>query len=268
MQEAADASALWMRSREPPSRENKRQKAAAAEVEALRLRSRESPNRENKRQKTAPPADLLTRVPTASGSEWSFTGLHSRVIDLVAIPNKGMGAIAVRDIAAGEILFVDPPLLAWFQDATESRDSNLKRLHASLELLDTADTRRFWDLMQASNYGPEKTALGVFLSNAYPLSEVVAESYDEQPDVTGAAVFACMSRLNHACDANAEHAWSEEAQCQIVRAKRAVAAREEISLNYIQLPPEMEGESLPRSPRRAYLRENFGFDCNCAACRR
>lgn len=74
----------------------------------------------------------------------------------------------------------------------------------------------------------------------------------------GAAVSASVAMLNHSCDPTAD--WAVDADgCLVASAIAPIAAGAEVFISYVD-------PRLPSAVRRRKLRENFFFDCDCAAC--
>jgi len=108
----------------------------------------------------------------------------------------------------------------------------------------------FFELSQnEKKYGAQKTAEGVWRTNAYPIAD--------GRQVGGR--FPCISRINHACVANAHVAWDKLHQRETVHATKSIAAGEEVTVSYLE--PGMD-----REERQACLQSKFGFECACALC--
>ena len=102
----------------------------------------------------------------------------------------GLGVFALHDIAVGERLLIEPPLLAWSKerdgDDVELMEDAVRRLRS-----DARDA--YWSLCQNAEHGATKNVYGIWLSNALPTEDEPAT----------AAVFRIASRLNHSCRPNA-----------------------------------------------------------------
>ena len=75
----------------------------------------------------------------------------------------------------------------------------------------------------------------------------------------GGAVFTKSSWVNHACQPNTHCLWNEETKTREYRAMRKIKEGEEITISYL-------GGLLTRAERRAFLKTELDFDCNCVAC--
>ncbi|KAI0045236.1 SET domain-containing protein, partial [Auriscalpium vulgare] len=69
-------------------------------------------------------------------------------------------------------------------------------------------------------------------------------------------VFNDMSRVNHSCSPNAVYRWDLELFAGELRALRAIAPGEEITITYLDT-------CLPYAARQQILREKYSFTCTC-----
>lgn len=109
--------------------------------------------------------------------------------------------------------------------------------------LPPAAREAFWKL---SDKDEPKSAEGIFNCNFFEM------------DGDG-GVYRLICRLNHSCSPCCCHSFDSSRGLGELRAVRAVAAGEELTVAYIEL-------CAPRAQRRQRLREGFGFDCACQAC--
>ena len=146
------------------------------------------------------------------------------------IPGKGLGLVAVRPILAGELILAEKPLLTVPREIHASRDANRIEdfLLGKLALENETFRRTFWALAdhKAGGGGGEKTALGIYLTNYFRLG-LSADS------ATG--LLPLITRSNHACAANAESVWRENANWEELRAKEEIGQGVEITQCYIPL---------------------------------
>ncbi|KAG6293341.1 hypothetical protein E4U09_003020 [Claviceps aff. purpurea] len=91
--------------------------------------------------------------------------------------------------------------------------------------------------------------LGIYQTNCLPA--------EESPDK--AAIFLQACRINHDCDNNALHHWSEKVKRHVVHAVREIDAGEEITLTYVPFLDD-------RKTRQKKLKEFFSFTCMCRLC--
>jgi tetratricopeptide (TPR) repeat protein len=75
----------------------------------------------------------------------------------------------------------------------------------------------------------------------------------------GTGLYAVINTANHSCAPNAAAASTTVDHSLALIAQSAVRGGDEITISYCD-------ENLPRSKRRAHLREQYHFDCNCPRC--
>jgi SET domain len=71
-------------------------------------------------------------------------------------------------------------------------------------------------------------------------------------------VYPTICRINHSCLPNAHNSWNSETRCETIHAIRYIKSGEEITISY--------DRGGPSGSRRTYLKDAFGFDCNCGVC--
>ena len=178
---------------------------------------------------------------------------------VAALPAKGLGVLALRDLHVGERLLAETPLLVVPLDAAgrdAKADSRQSTGISAFELADAVAAmpddrrRRFFELSQSDCYGAEKTPEGIVQTNGIP--------FRSQHGLLG-AVYSTASRFNHACDANAAFKFNSSLGQLTVHAVRPISAGTEITFNY-------GGFLARRTQRQRRLRDAFGFDCSCAKC--
>ena len=164
---------------------------------------------------------------------------------VVTVPHKGFGCRALRNIVRGERLIAERPLI--------TRGPDSRPLAELVAALSGRDRAAFFSLSQnAARFGETKTAEGVFATNALPNHDF-AQEFE--------AVFAVVSRFNHACDANACFRWNRTLGMMTVHATRNIRPNEEVTINY-----GFPSGCVLRDQRRARLRQSFGFECACQQC--
>jgi hypothetical protein len=72
------------------------------------------------------------------------------------------------------------------------------------------------------------------------------------------AVYPTICRINHSCVPNSHHSWDANARHETIYAIRPIEAGEEITISYRNTGPSTE--------RRAELKRDFNFDCDCRGC--
>lgn len=194
--------------------------------------------------------DLLTlTMRRKSGrTEWvlldgydAFGRLPSNLL-LRALPSKGLGVVAAREILCGSRLLDEAPLLDWVSvpEASSACSDNgahdWEALEAAVDRLDPRSARAFWALFDkhAGHGDRPKTARGIWNSNALSTEDVLAGDGKRSDGDAGAtvrsAVYSLCSRFNHACAPSAFAAWSTPLQRHTIHALRDIKAGEEITL--------------------------------------
>ncbi|KAI9058449.1 SET domain-containing protein [Trametes sanguinea] len=177
------------------------------------------------------------------------------VQDAQPLPGKGMGVVAQRDISQGELVLREKPLFVVPNKVSMSPGAVLL---ASLATLPPRQRASFYNLSYVnfpSGLAPdsdaynEQLALAIFQTNA-----VSAGS-------RGVGIFPRMARLNHGCSRafNVVYTWREDEGALVVHALKPVRAGEELLTTYTDT-------KRPRHVRREFLREHYGFECQCAVC--
>eukprot|EP00931_Biecheleriopsis_adriatica_P102995 TRINITY_DN77890_c0_g1_i1.p1 TRINITY_DN77890_c0_g1~~TRINITY_DN77890_c0_g1_i1.p1 ORF type:complete len:373 (-),score=52.85 TRINITY_DN77890_c0_g1_i1:108-1226(-) len=172
----------------------------------------------------------------------------------VEIAGKGIGVIATRDIAEGELVLSESPLLTWSVEAS----TEVGAAGASLcevvpeEVLQTinglsdASKQRLLSLHDRFADGGPKTLLGILSTNGFSHSDglmILCEA---------------TSRFNHSCCPNCESTFYDGADEKQIYASRAIQEGEELCIPYIDV-------RVTRQERQDLL-DMWGFRCSCEAC--
>ena len=173
----------------------------------------------------------------------------SSPISIQAFPGSGFGVASTRDIAKGEELIVEVPLIRltprlgrpqakWYGEQTKAQ--------AVLRTLDRSAPKKTLGTWFDPQLDP------AIFTNAFTLkcTSKCIHSY----------VFNRISRFNHSCDANAVLVWNADMERATVYALRVIPAGAEVTLNY--------GADGNVDERRQHLIACFGFHCICALCKR
>ena len=197
-------------------------------------------------------------------------------VRLQALPNKGFGLVATRDIAASELIIAESPLLKVKlspegdlegQFVKDKREFVSPALVQVLNQLPDNDLFKFYtladscsvNLAQGFGLGHDlhpgfKTNYGIIKTNSFSMD------FRNQTCLT---LFPTISRLNHSCQPNCNHYWSSGSLFK-VRAIRDIAVGEELTISYMS--PLQRADFHCRESRRRILSEEFGFDCSCNLC--
>ena len=182
------------------------------------------------------------------------------------LPGKGYGAIALKSFSTGERILSEPPLVAW-TTRPDTTSTAGRKLHDFAELrtlvnaLDAPSREAF--LALADNHAdPCRTLPGIWNTNSIKTEDVMGDSLAEAKDgLSRTAIFATLSRFNHACVPNCFPSWNSTLGRLTVHALREIAPGEELCIAYVA-----GAEAGARLTRQALLRQKYLFTCACATC--
>lgn len=161
------------------------------------------------------------------------------------VEGKGLGAVAVRDIAAGELVVSESPVIALKGDAFWKAS-----MQQQFDVLPDSKQQALLALSDVQLIGgQQKTLEGIVVTNNIGCN---SPRYD-------CVVCEAISRLNHSCVPNCEQTWDEETSTERIYASRDIKIGEEMCFSYVD-------PFLPRLTRLEYLRQSFRFECMCTAC--
>lgn len=190
-----------------------------------------------------------------------------------AIPGKGIGVIASKDLPAGTLVIREVPALYVTPDLDGHAETI--RAFAEMEPQDQRELLRLFNLyskpesewsesMRKELKDCEEDAGADFLDTIS--AEVNRETAMQvwQIWLTNAydnGVFLRLSRFNHSCAPNTEYFWNTDLEvwAQDVRTVRQVEAGEELTVCYRSFWP---GNRKERRRDMSY----YGFDCCCDGC--
>ncbi|KAL5114689.1 hypothetical protein ACEQ8H_007423 [Pleosporales sp. CAS-2024a] len=166
-----------------------------------------------------------------------------------SIPNKGIGLIASKPLEFGDrIMSYTPVFMAYLEGE-----------------LSPLDRETWW--RYAIDQLPERSRdeflnLARILHDDRVMVQEIVKSNTFQMEVGGVnhlTVFLETSRLNHACDPNAQYIIDVDTLSHTVHATRSIAEGEEISIAYTS-PLESTHQ------RQEKLQTSFHFTCSCPRC--
>ncbi|EME88429.1 uncharacterized protein MYCFIDRAFT_43814 [Pseudocercospora fijiensis CIRAD86] len=168
-----------------------------------------------------------------------------RPFTLQDIPGKGKGLISTCQLSPGECIISETPL---FTTATLTNANTIEQdLRSIIKSLPKDSQRAFLSLH--NNFPGSPTPFSnIVRSNGYPLG----------PSSSIGGIFPLVSRLNHSCLPNAQHAYNERLGKMLVHIIRPILPNEEITLSYIPGGPSPQ--------RQTELKSNFLFTCTCTLC--
>ncbi|KAL0578969.1 hypothetical protein V5O48_003061 [Marasmius crinis-equi] len=190
-----------------------------------------------------------------SENESNFDSVEERdasIFYVQDIPGKGKGVIAARDIQPGELIIHEDPL---FIVPPKISVSPSALIHSNLQRVDPKAREAFFNLSYVNlpaHVDPEEdeaeVALAIFQTNAVAAGD-------------GVGIFPRMARLNHGCSSafNVVYTWREKEGALVVHALKGITKGQELLTTYATMRK-------PRDFRRAFLRERYGFECQCDVC--
>ena len=190
------------------------------------------------------PIDLLTTATTGEEERSIVADAWRSVSDIVTVAtlaNKGLALLTTRDVAAGECLLEDRPLLRLQSDSAGRYDGVYGGPRPQMRAL----------LATLSDAKPGAGDLGAVIeTNGIVINH-------GQPDAF-TAVHLRISRCNHSCLPNAKFSFDAALGVGRLHALRPIAAGTEVSFNY--------GAKGGRARRQRRLLQRFNFVCGCELC--
>jgi hypothetical protein len=181
-------------------------------------------------------------TPVACGTD-PINEVGVPVFEVKDIPGKGKGLTACVNIAPGTLIICERPLLT----AQPMPPNELERmLAAGLKVLPKTSQRQFLSLH--NNFPGKYPFSNTFKTNALPCGSGSSVG----------SVYPTICFINHSCVPNAHNNWDSKAEHETIYAIRPIRAGEEITVSYDRGGPSEE--------RRVFLKESFGFKCDCRGC--
>jgi SET domain len=170
--------------------------------------------------------------------------LNVTLFEIQSVAGKGKGLVARFNIAKGTRILNEKPL---FTTPKLSPISLMEsRIASKIKALSKIEQRQFLSLH--NNFPGKHPFSGIVNTNALPLG----------PDSVIGGIFPTICRINHCCLPNAQHNWNDDTGCETIHALCYIKPGEEITISY--------DKGGPSGSRRAHLKDDFGFDCNCSLC--
>ncbi|KAH8691743.1 hypothetical protein GQ44DRAFT_754036 [Phaeosphaeriaceae sp. PMI808] len=170
--------------------------------------------------------------------------LNLQLYTIQSIPGKGKGLVARFNIAKGTRILCEKPL---FTTPNLSPISLMEtNVITELKSLPKSEQRKFLSLH--NNFPSKHIFSGIVRTNALPCGS----------DSVIGGVYPTICFINHSCLPNTHNSWNSDTKCETIHAVCHINAGEEITISY-----DKGGSS---EHRRTYLKDAFGFDCNCSLC--
>ncbi|KAF8513962.1 hypothetical protein JB92DRAFT_2811742 [Gautieria morchelliformis] len=177
-------------------------------------------------------------------------------------PGKGLGVFATRNIAFGEIIVVERPLIVMpllllcspGRTEAERKENTQLTIAALVASLNPDDRRTFFSLSNCKKTLDLGEIFGIIMTNAIKLPvPCVPETY--------ACVCPTISRVNHSCGPNTAFTFDMKTFSMCLQAGRDIPVSTEITASYCT-------ETLSRVERLRELDEKYDFTCTCSYCAR
>ncbi|RDX42811.1 SET domain-containing protein [Lentinus brumalis] len=207
------------------------------------------------------PPDLLERtchtaqVPASGGPPEHLT-VFIHYNGIIPIEGAGLGMVATVDIAAGEVIVRERPLLLAPRafSAPKGREHATNIIVNAAQSLHPENKRLFYALKNVKGNTVPSAEEGLVNTNAFGCGPFPAY-HGRYGGVARDA-----SRANHSCSPNAAQSFDGATLTQSLRAYRAIRAGEEITVAYV-------GMSMPAEARQEELLRRYFFTCVCKSCR-
>ncbi|KAI0367136.1 SET domain-containing protein [Pilatotrama ljubarskyi] len=168
---------------------------------------------------------------------------------------SGLGVFATSEIARGDIIIVETPLLVYPELLPYHRAPTPARrypeLDDALERMSVEDRTTLYSLSNCQHLEPS-SAKGILDTNGLSAGTLSSGGFRY------AAVCGDISRVNHSCSPNAAYRFDAASFTFELRAVAPIPAGSQIFISYVDL-------ALPRAQRREAL-SSYGFTCMCTAC--
>lgn len=168
------------------------------------------------------------------------------------VPGHGNGLVATQTIPKGTRILCEEPIIIIPSRGHVDDHQTLESVSRQVDDLPQHQREIFLSMHNIHPFENEhERYLGIIRTVALPC---------EDPDGHNAAgVFLEASRINHACDNNAQKDWNANIQRHTVHALRDIEKDEQITVYYL-------GAHAKRETRQAALKAKFDFTCSCRLC--
>ncbi|KII86627.1 hypothetical protein PLICRDRAFT_113980 [Plicaturopsis crispa FD-325 SS-3] len=180
--------------------------------------------------------------------------------EITAIPGRGEGMRATADIAPGEAIVVEYPILAI--PASTGADPAYRKQIFDMIFERVRDAEHRAELYGLANCKPPEACPreeGIVRTNGIGI-QLHAPPGTSELGRTASAVFLKTSKCNHSCVNNASYKWDVHTFTLTLHAVKPIRAGEEITITYISTLASS------RADRRKALKERYLFHCECPGC--
>ena len=202
--------------------------------------------------------------------DWPRHGWNCVPVMVTEIPGKGRGIVAARDIRIGELIFIDKPVIEvngteWKKNRKSEAVSLVKKIEnlpseAKLQfyLLKGSGENSYQDLL--SSVGDVEAAVSLTFKNA---------RISNQKDLSR-SLYLNVALVNHSCAPNSDYGRIIEKDengklynRMETRAIKNISKGEEVTYCYFG---EINKLCCQSQIRKMFVKNDFGFDCNCCVC--
>lgn len=180
------------------------------------------------------------------------------------IPGKGLGMIASRQIAQGELVLAEAPLFTI--DSNLDEQHQMWNIYASFQALSAEQRAEYFGLFEGyetDNYEGEASASGSNSEEGRKVINIFSTNCfgDRRPEDHQRIDFVTLkgSRINHSCTPNTTWILDRDIFKLSVRAVTDISPGTEITITYVDV-------MTPCSHRRDKLKHAYKFTCVCPAC--
>ncbi|KII86628.1 hypothetical protein PLICRDRAFT_43264 [Plicaturopsis crispa FD-325 SS-3] len=180
--------------------------------------------------------------------------------EIVAMDGKGEGMRATKDIAPGEVIVVEYPIVSIPYMTSTSQKTRKEQLDSIFERVRDPEHRA--ELLGLANCKPPEVCPreeGIVRTNGIAIYPRVPPGTSEANRIAS-GVFLKISKCNHSCAFNASYKWDVHTFTLKLYAVKPIRAGEEITITYIGTLASS------RADRRKVLKERYFFECECSGC--
>ncbi|ENI10357.1 hypothetical protein COCC4DRAFT_123589 [Bipolaris maydis ATCC 48331] len=170
-----------------------------------------------------------------------------------SIPGKGKGLFTTKLIKKGETILLDPAriIASSHFPARVSHAQGRSLFNSALARLPEEDHKMVAALDQSLGGSP--------IEDVMKTNSFACRLDDGNVDKAYICLFPSVSRINHACQPNALARFVPKTLSMQVKAKRDIAAGEEINISYGRV-------DLTREERQELYKDGWNFECTCSLC--
>lgn len=202
----------------------------------------------------------IIATPSAAGKlSAKFSKQKKRVkhsedgLQVRSIPGKGKGLFTTKLIKKGETILLDPAriIASSHFPARVSHAQGRSLFNSALDRLPGQDHKMVAALDQSLGGSP--------IEDVMKTNSFACRLDDGNVDKAYICLFPSVSRINHACQPNALARFVSKTLSMQIKAKRDIAAGEEITISYGRV-------DLTRDERQELYKDGWNFECTCSLC--